>query len=41
MGQISQFAPSFPGAYERPGETIECTALGYALRLEAQVKGVR
>jgi hypothetical protein len=21
-----------PGAYERPGETVECTALGYALR---------
>ena len=28
---LPRFARSFPGDYERPGEIVECTALGYAL----------
>ena len=30
-----------PGDYERPGEIVECTALGYALRLAARPRGAR
>jgi hypothetical protein len=28
-----------PGYYERPGEVVECTALGYALRFQNEPKG--
>ncbi len=28
-----------PGDYDRPGEIVECTPLGYALLLAAKVRG--
>jgi hypothetical protein len=31
--------PAVPGHYERPDETLECTALGYALRFKDEPHG--